>query len=38
MEEYVLTKGKFFLKDVSLFKEDKTNMVVKANLFLKHEI
>ena len=30
MEEYILTKGKFFLKNPSSMKEGKTKMVVKV--------
>ena len=30
MEEYVLTKGKFFVKDPSVFSSEKTNMGVKV--------
>lgn len=31
MEEYILTKGKFFLKNPSSMKEGKTKMVVKVS-------
>jgi len=30
MEEYILTKGKFFLKNPSSMKEGKTKMTVKV--------